>query len=525
MGSAALLTRANQLSVPSTLMLIALPCCPAAFLMLPVTLRQCQVRKWHLIRIAAYSAMVIPAVSVPLLCVAGFTRPWVGWLMVAARTRGRFAVGLAGHLVGIRIQPLSASAAAVACCNIARDAELADRCNSAFLDRFYHGASPLMASSRHKPNCPRCGYDLHGVVDAWASECPTNGTCAECGLPFYWGEVLRPGLAAPRWCVEHRMGSFAVTRASLLTAGYVFVPAIFWRDLRLHHPVRPSRLIMFIAVLLLAIITMLASHQSLMAVIVRWEIGFYVGQEKIRHTQLLEKRAAAGLGISVDRLPAAARTRCQAQAARECIVEWSYGSAVLEAMFRPRSAITLGRCTIAGSAYAYPPPAELHTFAFSRSSLGRGPINGPSNPFQLPYGFVLHFQLAWLIAVPLGFVLLPISRKRARVRWVHIIRIASYSLAIPAIIALFTVIAATVGYGEPGLYGLARGLTHLAHGLVLIPFCGIWWYFAIRDYLKMPHAQWIVVAFGMLGSMTYLLYRLATDNMGFADELLQRGWI
>ena len=42
------------------------------------------------------------------------------------------------------------------------------------------------------PTCPRCGYDLSGIVASWTNSCPLTGICSECGLKFRWGAVLMP---------------------------------------------------------------------------------------------------------------------------------------------------------------------------------------------------------------------------------------------------------------------------------------------------------------------------------------------
>ena len=52
------------------------------------------------------------------------------------------------------------------------------------------------------PRCPRCGYDLRGVVTTWADACPLESTCSECGLFFAWSEVIGPLAPRPGWCVE-----------------------------------------------------------------------------------------------------------------------------------------------------------------------------------------------------------------------------------------------------------------------------------------------------------------------------------
>ena len=50
--------------------------------------------------------------------------------------------------------------------------------------------------------CPRCGYDLRGVVATWAEACPLQSTCSECGLALEWSEVVGARARRPGWCVE-----------------------------------------------------------------------------------------------------------------------------------------------------------------------------------------------------------------------------------------------------------------------------------------------------------------------------------
>lgn len=45
--------------------------------------------------------------------------------------------------------------------------------------------------------CPRCGYDLHGIFVSWRESCPRSGNCSECGLAFDWGDLLNLKLNIP----------------------------------------------------------------------------------------------------------------------------------------------------------------------------------------------------------------------------------------------------------------------------------------------------------------------------------------
>jgi hypothetical protein len=114
----------------------------------------------------------------------------------------------------------------------------------------------------HKPICPRCAYDLSGIVESWKDTCPLAGTCSECGLEFTWHAVLRGHLRLPAWSFEHappgrRFGSFFKTFFITL------MPRRLWRGIRLEMQIRPGRLILFallgfLSLRLLAVVTLQA---------------------------------------------------------------------------------------------------------------------------------------------------------------------------------------------------------------------------------------------------------------------------
>lgn len=93
------------------------------------------------------------------------------------------------------------------------------------------------------PSCPRCGYDLTGVVESWVEQCPVEGVCSECGLEFAWCDLLVESRRKIPWLYEHCNG---------LAAGYAIemVPRAllarrFWRKVQLHHRPNVARLILF----------------------------------------------------------------------------------------------------------------------------------------------------------------------------------------------------------------------------------------------------------------------------------------
>jgi hypothetical protein len=97
--------------------------------------------------------------------------------------------------------------------------------------------------------CPRCGYDVSGVVPTWSDSCPLQGRCSECGLVYEWVDIFRPERIYPTWSFEHARSRRV--RALMQTTWRVFVPGRLWQEMRLAAPVRVRRLIALVALSLL----------------------------------------------------------------------------------------------------------------------------------------------------------------------------------------------------------------------------------------------------------------------------------
>lgn len=106
-------------------------------------------------------------------------------------------------------------------------------------------------SSPATPHCPRCTYDLSGEVARWTDQCPTSGVCPECGLGFPWGGVLNP----TRWhvvgFVEHTPGFFRTLMAAWRTWWWTHAPRAFWSRITLEAPIRPGRWFVWLLVIFL----------------------------------------------------------------------------------------------------------------------------------------------------------------------------------------------------------------------------------------------------------------------------------
>lgn len=111
--------------------------------------------------------------------------------------------------------------------------------------------------SPHTPECPRCGYDQQGAVAAWHADpaaesaaCPLTGTCSECGFVFEWPDLLIPERTQCPGLFEHVRGFDARFAAWWRNTLWMIFPAIFWSRVKMHHVVRPRRILLPIAIAL-----------------------------------------------------------------------------------------------------------------------------------------------------------------------------------------------------------------------------------------------------------------------------------
>jgi hypothetical protein len=111
------------------------------------------------------------------------------------------------------------------------------------------------SSSPHTPECPRCGYDQQGAVASWHADpaaesaaCPLTGTCSECGLVFAWPDLLLLERTQCPGLFEHVRGFDARFSAWWRNTLWMIFPAIFWSRVKLHHIVRPRRILLPIVV-------------------------------------------------------------------------------------------------------------------------------------------------------------------------------------------------------------------------------------------------------------------------------------
>ena len=111
-----------------------------------------------------------------------------------------------------------------------------------------------MAKHEHHPACPRCAYDVSGVMATWTASCPLEGTCSECGYEYQWAEVLGPMRRVPAWFFETVRKR--LVRSAISTSVRTLTPWRFWKRVPLHAPRSSLRLFVLMAAWLTIAYTM-----------------------------------------------------------------------------------------------------------------------------------------------------------------------------------------------------------------------------------------------------------------------------
>lgn len=421
-------------------------------------------------------------------------------------------------------------------------------------------------TGRSQPRCPRCGYDLRGVIESWIELCPMTGRCSECGLEFVWSEVLHPEKYEPQWCVEFVGRWRQLLRAGAATWFRSFFPRRFFSTLKMSMRIRWWRLTLYAGALMLPLLFGYTAIQTIVAVRVRDSIQQQIDRGRTGSQQALtsyltdrktwvdqfkqvaersvtrarEQASIAAADGSWYVVPsrvvdieafgpdAWANRRLDAEIQRlqtvlnaPTSIDPPALSAWAEAVFTPFKSTSSGsvvRPWRRRPRTAYPPPRELHLVFFD-DVLDR-------NSARLDYDAALVTLTAvalgvwmWLL-FPLMFLLLPISMRRARVRWGHVLRVTCYGLFIPSLVISSVLLTASVGYALDDLSDTMFGFGHFVGRFLAVPMLVIWWAMAIKYYLRIPHS-WAVVV--LLTAILFFLY-LAVLRSTFLEFLLSRFW-
>ncbi|UCD76647.1 MAG: hypothetical protein JSV91_06920 [Phycisphaerales bacterium] len=344
--------------------------------------------------------------------------------------------------------------------------------------------------------CPRCGYDQRGIVATWKDSCPLEGTCSECGLIINWSEVLQPEKYEPLWCVEFARGRARLPNAALRTYLRSFRPWRFWSQLKMASLIRWRRLTTYLLLLLLPLAAGYVLLQTTAAVCTRLEWEQVMADEQqsaTRWVTIVQQKIDAGepfYTTPADMQPLRQRMQAMQQLALNgATIRHSYAAAIFEAVFLPLRRTSKGVITNPAAVipYSYTPPADLHQH-----------LDSDRVESAKRWGAIVLWPL---IMLPLCFVLLPISRRRAKVRWSHIWRVGAYGLFLPVTAGTIMILTFALEHVAKGVVELMAPLIDLLGWITLIGLV-IWWAVAIGRYLRMPHS-WAVSI--ILSAMSLLL--------------------
>jgi hypothetical protein len=414
-----------------------------------------------------------------------------------------------------------------------------------------NAAAPAVTPDR-PARCPRCGYSQRGLIESWQDTCPVRGTCAECGLSFSFSEVLRPELHEPRWCVEYTARRHWWPLPPLLpTLLRTLRPWRFWRSMKMSHAVRPGRLLVFIGMLMVLLASCYVVEQTVLAMRARvvmdkemrrrdgLQRAMIPPQVTVLEQVLMELKGEIPSleGRPLDLWPhwldrprtdeqrAETLAHVQKELARHQAAlgapppapTSTLGAGIREAVGTPWASTSTGRFSSLYGNRPYPAPRELPAVVEQFSNTPGGKGNIPWN--RLPGAVIgMGGGLSLLVGMPIAFVLLPISRRQAKVRWVHIIRVAAYGLAVPLVMAACALGVLALAWLADGVRAALLAVTLLAFAWVPVPFVILWWRAAIGSYLKMSRASSITAAMVVVTllavlTMTWLLVPAAAIDI------------
>jgi len=376
---------------------------------------------------------------------------------------------------------------------------------------------------------------MQGEPLAWREACPLNGRCPECALDFAWGDLLSGRLHYPRWSTEGASGAGSwLARVPLQLIMATCRPRRMLRELRLEHEIRPGRLAGGLALpfILMAAVLVLITARGYVQNGVPWarSLTIVLSSNPAKPVQVTLPIPAAGEGrvatdgtfgfMIVPRDPAwgpmptvtvdapdgagalmltAPRIEVLAAGGRPVMISPAMGPMIREAedgsgpeevYVYLQPVITAAR-QLTGITTIHPAPLDVFGYVFDDHA-------------AFLFTVVLPLGLAIPVSVG-GFVLLPIARRRARVRWAHLLRLTCLAawggLGLGAAALILGPLTGILGPGFPGFLdaaidgaGRAMGISQDDQGFLLgifgsfvvpIVLAATWWTWAARHYLRM----------------------------------------
>ncbi len=358
-------------------------------------------------------------------------------------------------------------------------------------------------------NCPRCSYDLRGVVASWTESCPLDGACSECGYLFAWVRLLQPNRFTPEWLVEYGETLRGRVRRTPGTFARSLSPGLFWRKLAMWHPMRLSRVIGYVVLATFAIlIGGYVLVQSSAAVRVQRlsheELDRQVYDQlqlKRAYEALLQRRqnelAVAATEVDRERLQQEIATIQQTIAGHQALVDvWrprplDYFGAIGEAVFIPWAEKSL---RTRRNGLPFHPPRNLHRdlhridYRFGSMHMERS-----MQVFWRGALVVITTISAWLVLFPLTLLILVQTRRRTKLLTAHLARITLYGMP-PVVFLLVVAVFFGFTFVLAGAFEIGRWERIVWWAIIaLIGWQSAWWAFALHRYGKLKNVLWIML--------------------------------
>ncbi|MFG0252665.1 MAG: hypothetical protein ACF8NJ_07335, partial [Phycisphaerales bacterium JB038] len=255
------------------------------------------------------------------------------------------------------------------------------------------------------PLCPRCGYDLRGTAFAWEEVCPLEGICPDCGHEFAWVNVFRrrrhPSLLEHQW---RRLSIPALARRIADARG----PDRLWRRVRGKGQV--WLLPLLILLVLSYALALVAAWAAAVSTAALWTMVSTLRPSLFWRSVRMEHRVNLWLVAAAPVLTWVLLLFCAWVAALSADV-WDWWSTNMARPDYLEYAAAAARIT-------------GHTAS----------------------EFVSERLAVWLTPalVPLAMPLLFLTLPKAHIRFVHLLRIAAYSLVGVAMLVLVLIYASTL---------------------------------------------------------------------------------
>lgn len=349
------------------------------------------------------------------------------------------------------------------------------------------GESPTTEDIDRKVVCPRCGYDLRGVIQSWDVSSPLLGVCSECGLEFEWAELLSSKIRKPLWNIEYGKRLTIPWRA-IGTLIKAIRPDRFWASLKMTHPPRWRRIILLFLLMFGPLYLAISITHGVYA----WRLWSEMNQTFFSYNAQLAGEIARRQAFNAKQAQIPPGARAFGLTAPAPILPSLvnpvhpvlYVGQFVMLPFSDKSLWPAARVARFSTIWNPGTWDELPSPRAVMLARFRWPNDARSLIKIVMYAMLLH------VMMPLGFVLVPASRRIARVRWAHVIRIAAYSfmlLWIPLLTMLFSLPKGNTVW--PLEYQRMLGWLGLTCFVVTPVALFIWWRYAIGNYLKMPHAR------------------------------------